>query len=105
MLDGQLDPNLLQQFELLGSGLQFALNALAFFNLTLQLESNDVDTSIVSQGIPSVNRRSIQTKLLLNEDPYRGQEFEGCGTQGSEVNEKTKGPSKVLMHVLVVTQP
>ncbi|MDH3529494.1 MAG: hypothetical protein OEQ28_08005 [Acidobacteriota bacterium] len=37
-------------------------------NLTLQLESNDVDTSIVSQGVPSVNRRSIQTRLLLNQE-------------------------------------
>lgn len=37
-------------------------------SLTLQLESNDVDLSVVSQGVPSVNRRSIQTKLLLNEE-------------------------------------
>lgn len=37
-------------------------------SLTLQLESNDVDTSVVSQGVPSVNRRSIQTKLLLNQE-------------------------------------
>jgi len=37
-------------------------------NLTLQLESNDVDTSVVSQGVPSVNRRSIQTGVLLNEE-------------------------------------
>jgi hypothetical protein len=37
-------------------------------NLTLQLESNDVDLSVVSQGVPSVNRRSIQTKLLLNQE-------------------------------------
>ncbi|NNF00452.1 MAG: hypothetical protein HKN25_15645 [Pyrinomonadaceae bacterium] len=37
-------------------------------NLTLQLESNDVDLSVVSQGVPSVNRRSIQTRLLLNQE-------------------------------------
>ncbi len=37
-------------------------------NLNLQLESNDVDTSVVSQGVPSVNRRSIQTRLLLNQE-------------------------------------
>ena len=37
-------------------------------NLSLQLESNDVDTSVVSQGVPSVNRRSIQTRLLMNEE-------------------------------------
>jgi uncharacterized membrane protein YgcG len=37
-------------------------------NLSLQLESNDVDTLVVSQGVPSVNRRSIQTRLLLNQE-------------------------------------
>ncbi|HBR58400.1 MAG TPA: hypothetical protein DEA22_13185 [Blastocatellia bacterium] len=37
-------------------------------NLTIQLESNDVDTSVTSQGVPSVNRRSIQTRMILNQE-------------------------------------
>ncbi|NNE66158.1 MAG: hypothetical protein HKN33_06290 [Pyrinomonadaceae bacterium] len=37
-------------------------------NLSIQLESNDVDTSVVSQGVPSVNRRSIQTRFLVNQE-------------------------------------
>ncbi len=35
-------------------------------NLELQLESNDVDTSIDSQGIPAVSVRSIQSNFNLN---------------------------------------
>jgi len=37
-------------------------------NLTLQLESNEVDTSVISQGVPSVAVRSIQSRLILNQD-------------------------------------
>jgi type II secretory pathway component GspD/PulD (secretin) len=37
-------------------------------NLELQLESNDVDTSVVSQGVPSVAVRSIQSKFILNQE-------------------------------------
>jgi type II secretory pathway component GspD/PulD (secretin) len=37
-------------------------------NLELQLESNDVDTAVISQGLPAVTRRSIQSKLILNQD-------------------------------------
>jgi type II secretory pathway component GspD/PulD (secretin) len=37
-------------------------------NLNLQLESNEVDTAVISQGIPTVNRRSIQTRLTFNQD-------------------------------------
>ncbi len=37
-------------------------------NLELQIESNEVDTAVVSQGIPSINRRSIQSRLILNQD-------------------------------------
>lgn len=37
-------------------------------NLNLQLESNEVDTAIVSQGIPTVNRRSIQTRLVFDQE-------------------------------------
>jgi type II secretory pathway component GspD/PulD (secretin) len=37
-------------------------------NLELQLESNEVDLSVISQGVPSVTRRSIQSKLILNQD-------------------------------------
>jgi hypothetical protein len=37
-------------------------------NLTIQLESNDVDTSIVSQGVPSVNRRSVQSRMILDQE-------------------------------------
>lgn len=35
-------------------------------NLELQLESNDVDTSVISQGVPSVSVRSIQSRIILN---------------------------------------
>lgn len=37
-------------------------------NLELQLQSNEVDSSVISQGIPSVQERSIQTNLILNQD-------------------------------------
>jgi type II secretory pathway component GspD/PulD (secretin) len=37
-------------------------------NLTLQLESNDVDLSVVSQGVPSVSVRSIQSRFILNQE-------------------------------------
>ncbi len=37
-------------------------------NLELQLESNEVDLSVISQGVPAVTRRSIQSKLILNQD-------------------------------------
>ncbi len=37
-------------------------------NLNLQLESNEVDTAVISQGIPTVNRRSIQTRLVFNQE-------------------------------------
>ncbi len=37
-------------------------------NLELQLDSNEVDTSVISQGVPSVSVRSIQTRLMLNPD-------------------------------------
>ncbi len=37
-------------------------------NLDVQLESNDVDLSVISQGVPSVTRRSIQSRLILNQE-------------------------------------
>lgn len=37
-------------------------------NLELRLESNDVDTSVVSQSVPSVAVRSIQSKFILNQE-------------------------------------
>ena len=37
-------------------------------NLELQLESNEVDLTVISQGVPAVTRRSIQSKLILNQD-------------------------------------
>ena len=37
-------------------------------NLIMRLESNDVDGSVVTQGIPAIARRSIQSRLILNED-------------------------------------
>jgi type II secretory pathway component GspD/PulD (secretin) len=37
-------------------------------NLELQLESNDVDTSVVSQGVPAVSVRSIQSNFILNQE-------------------------------------
>ena len=37
-------------------------------NLEIQLESNEVDLSVISQGIPSIARRSIQSRLILNQD-------------------------------------
>jgi len=37
-------------------------------NLELRLESNDVDTSVVSQGVPAVAVRSIQSNFILNQE-------------------------------------
>src|SRR5690606_20137375 len=37
-------------------------------NLTLRLDSNEVDTSVTSQGVPSVSVRSIQSRLILNQE-------------------------------------
>ena len=37
-------------------------------NLELQLESNDVDTSVLSQGVPAVSVRSIQSNFILNQE-------------------------------------
>lgn len=37
-------------------------------NLELQLESNDVDTSVNSQGVPAVSVRSIQSNFILNQE-------------------------------------
>ncbi len=37
-------------------------------NLELQLESNEVDVSVISQDIPAITRRSIQSRLILNQD-------------------------------------
>jgi type IV pilus assembly protein PilQ len=37
-------------------------------NLALQIESNEVDRSLVVQGVPAINRRSIQTRLLLDQE-------------------------------------
>ena len=37
-------------------------------NLELQLESNDVDPSIISQGVPSVSVKSIQSNFILNQE-------------------------------------
>lgn len=37
-------------------------------SLELQLESNDVNTSVISQGVPSVAVRSIQSKFILNQE-------------------------------------
>ncbi len=37
-------------------------------NLELQLESNDVDTSVSSQGVPAISVRSIQSNIILNQE-------------------------------------
>lgn len=37
-------------------------------NLELLLQSNEVDVSVISQGIPTVNERSIQSRLILSQD-------------------------------------
>lgn len=37
-------------------------------NLELQLESNDVDQSVNSQGIPAISVRSIQSNFILNQE-------------------------------------
>ena len=37
-------------------------------NLELQLESNEVDTAILTQGVPAINRRSIQSRIILSQD-------------------------------------
>jgi type II secretory pathway component GspD/PulD (secretin) len=37
-------------------------------NLELQLESNDVDPSVVSQDVPAVSVRSIQSNFILNQE-------------------------------------
>ncbi|HEY8558835.1 MAG TPA: hypothetical protein VIL74_00425 [Pyrinomonadaceae bacterium] len=37
-------------------------------NLELQIESNEVDTAIQSQGLPAINRRSIQSRIILSQD-------------------------------------
>jgi len=37
-------------------------------NLELQLESNDVDSSVSSQGVPAVSVRSIQSNFILNQE-------------------------------------
>ncbi|MEP7212299.1 MAG: hypothetical protein ABI791_04445 [Acidobacteriota bacterium] len=37
-------------------------------NLELQLESNDVDTSVLSQGVPAVSVRSIQSNFIINQE-------------------------------------
>lgn len=35
-------------------------------SMNIRVESNDVDTTVVSQGVPSIIRRSTQTSLMLN---------------------------------------
>ncbi|HEY0461813.1 MAG TPA: type II and III secretion system protein [Pyrinomonadaceae bacterium] len=37
-------------------------------NLEMLLQSNEVDTTVVSQGIPTVNERSIQSRFILTQD-------------------------------------
>lgn len=37
-------------------------------NLELQLESNDVDSSVLSQGVPAISVRSIQSNFILNQE-------------------------------------
>lgn len=37
-------------------------------NLGLLLQSNEVDVSVISQGIPTVNERSIQSRIILSKD-------------------------------------
>jgi type II secretory pathway component GspD/PulD (secretin) len=37
-------------------------------NLELQIESNEVDTAVISQDLPSINRRSINSRLILTQD-------------------------------------
>ena len=37
-------------------------------NLELQLESNDVDASVLSQGVPAVSVRSIQSNFIINQE-------------------------------------
>ena len=36
-------------------------------NLEMLLQSNEVDVSVISQGIPTVNQRSIQTRIILDQ--------------------------------------
>jgi type II secretory pathway component GspD/PulD (secretin) len=37
-------------------------------NLEMQIESNEVDTTVISQDLPAITRRSIQSRLILNQD-------------------------------------
>jgi type II secretory pathway component GspD/PulD (secretin) len=37
-------------------------------NLEIQLESNDVDSSVASQGVPAISVRSIQSNIILNQE-------------------------------------
>lgn len=37
-------------------------------NLDLQITSNEVDTAVISQGLPAVNNRSIQSQIILNQE-------------------------------------
>lgn len=37
-------------------------------NLELQIESNEVDATILTQGVPAINRRSIQSRIILSQD-------------------------------------
>ncbi|MGI8545232.1 MAG: type II secretion system protein GspD [Aridibacter sp.] len=37
-------------------------------NLDIQLTSNELDTAVISQGLPAINNRSIQSRLILNQE-------------------------------------
>jgi type II secretory pathway component GspD/PulD (secretin) len=37
-------------------------------NLQLQLQSNEVDTTIISQDLPAINERKINTRIILSQD-------------------------------------
>lgn len=58
-------------------------------NLGLRFEANDVDLSVTSQGVPSINRQSIQTNLMLGQDKTI---ILGGFTVDSESNNNSKVP-------------
>lgn len=58
-------------------------------NLGLRFESNDVDLSVTSQGVPSINRQAIQTNLMLGQDKTI---ILGGFTVDSESDSKSKVP-------------
>jgi type II secretory pathway component GspD/PulD (secretin) len=58
-------------------------------NLIMRLESNDVDSSVVTQGVPAIARRSIQSRIILNEEKTV---ILGGFTVDSDSNTTSKAP-------------